>query len=80
LGDLNGSGLEEAPAGSRHRAARADKDGAPPVLGELFAPPELGGFRDSGAISLVLGVEGLFTFWDSPPTRALCTEVHELQN
>jgi hypothetical protein len=74
LGDSAGTGLEEAPAGSGLEAAQVDEDGAPLALGKLCAPLGLGGFRSSGAASLVLGVGGLIAFGDSPPTGALLVE------
>jgi hypothetical protein len=39
---------------------------APPALGVFCAPPGLEGFKNSGAIFLALGVEGLSAFKDSP--------------
>jgi hypothetical protein len=48
--------------------------GAPLAPGELCAPPGLMGFGDSSAVSLLLGVGGLFAFGDSPPTGAFLVE------
>jgi hypothetical protein len=76
--DSTGSGPEEAPARSGLKAAWADKDRAPPAPRGLCAPPGLRGFRDSDAVSLMLGVGGSFTFGDSPPIEALLVEESRL--
>jgi hypothetical protein len=47
------------------------EEGAVPALGELHAPHGLRGFKNSGAVSLALGVGGSFTFGDSPPVGTL---------
>jgi hypothetical protein len=62
------------PVGSGFKAAQVGKDGAPLAPGELCAPPGLMGFGDSSAVSLLLGVGGLFAFGDSPPTGAFLVE------
>jgi hypothetical protein len=68
LGGSVGFGLEEAPVGLELGATRVGEVGAPPTPGESCAPSGLEGFRDSCAVSSTLGVGGLVTFGDSPPT------------
>jgi hypothetical protein len=71
LGDSTGSRLGKAPVGLGLVAASVDEDGAPLAPGELGAPP---GFMGSSAVSLLLGVRGLFAFGDSLPIGALLVE------
>jgi hypothetical protein len=73
LGDSAGSRLGGAPAELGPRAAFKG-DGEPLALGELCVPPRLGGFEDSGAVFSTPGVEGMFTFRDSPPICTPCAE------
>jgi hypothetical protein len=54
--------------------AQVGEGGAPLVLGEPHASFGLGGFGGSSTVFSALGLRGLSTFGDSPPTGALFVE------
>jgi hypothetical protein len=80
MGDSIGFGTEEVPARSWPGAALVGEVGAPPAPGEPHAPFGLEGFRESGIVLSAWGLEGLSTFGDSPPARALFAEGSELMS
>jgi hypothetical protein len=72
LGDSAGLRLEGAPTDFRLEAVLAEEEEALPASGELCVPPGLRDFKNPSTVFSVLGISGLSTFGDSPPT--FCVE------